>query len=607
MKVKASGKRPRSAKKGTAPGTINKMRKVEEDYEETENAAVLNNEEEETTQNSDNVAEGEVENRSTSDSEPEVQEGDQEKDKKEDKEEEKEKSDAKKTNENTEDRAQEHREGFFSSIRFEDLELCEQTKLALSEMKFKTLTKIQAESIPLMLKGKDLLGQAKTGSGKTLAYLLPAIELLYKTNFSPRNGTGVIVICPTRELALQVFDVAKDVLKYHSKTHGLLIGGAKRQTEAYKLEKGVNLLVATPGRLLDHLQNTKGFKFDNLLNLIIDESDCILRIGFEEEMNEIMRILPQNRQTALFSATQTKKVDDLARLSLKDPVMVSVHEEETHSTVGTLEQGYVVCEPDVRFRLLFTFLKKNMTKKVMVFFSSCNSVKFHSDLLNYVDIPVMDIHGRQKQQKRTTTYFEFCNADKGILLCTDVAARGLDIPNVDWIIQYDPPDLPEEYLHRVGRTARGAKSSGKALLFLLKEELGFLRYLKKRKVPLNEYEFPEEKLAKIQNQFEKLVERNYHLNRSARDAFKSYVQAYISHSFKEIYNANNLDMAKLGKCFGFTSAPVMNLNIKLNGKSSRNKKFKESVGGNKARFSKGYKTGGTNNGDRGQKSRGGKW
>jgi ATP-dependent RNA helicase DDX18/HAS1 len=146
----------------------------------------------------------------------------------------------------------------------------------------------------------------------------------------------------------------------------------------------------------------------------------------------------------LFSATQTTKVEDLARVSLnKAPLYINVDEHKVSSTVEGLEQGYVVCPSDSRFLVLFTFLKKNMSKKkILVFFSSCNSVKYHSELLNYIDIPVLDLHGKQKQQKRTNTFFEFCNADSGILLCTDVAARGLDIPAVDWIIQFDPPDDP---------------------------------------------------------------------------------------------------------------------------------------------------------------------
>jgi ATP-dependent RNA helicase DDX18/HAS1 len=202
----------------------------------------------------------------------------------------------------------------------------------------------------------------------------------------------------------------------------------------------------------------------------------------------------------LFSATQTTKVTDLARISLRPgPLYINVDEQKDASTVDMLEQGYVVCESDRRFMLLFTFLKRNLKKKVIVFFSSCNSVKYHAELLNYIDVPVLDLHGKQKQQKRTNTFFEFCNAPSGILLCTDVAARGLDIPKVDWIIQFDPPDDPRDYIHRVGRTARAGKA-GKSLLFLLPSELGFLRFLKVAKVPLNEYQFPQKKIADVQKQ-----------------------------------------------------------------------------------------------------------
>jgi ATP-dependent RNA helicase DDX18/HAS1 len=145
----------------------------------------------------------------------------------------------------------------------------------------------------------------------------------------------------------------------------------------------------------------------------------------------------------LFSATQTTKVEDLARAALKQaPLYINVHQHLTTATVEGLDQGYVVCSSEQRFLLLFTFLKRNLKKKVIVFFSSCNSVKFNAELLNYIDIPVLDLHGKQKQQKRSNTFIEFKNAEHGVLLCTDVAARGLDLPAVDWVIQFDPPDDP---------------------------------------------------------------------------------------------------------------------------------------------------------------------
>lgn len=439
--------------------------------------------------------------------------------------------------------------------------LSEPTLKGIQELGFSQMTEIQARCIPPALAGADLLAAAKTGSGKTLAFLIPAIELLFKVKFKPRNGTGVIVISPTRELAMQILGVAKSLLSHHSLTFGLVIGGANRKAETEKLSKGVNLLIATPGRLLDHLQNTKGFVFSNTQMLVIDEADRILEVGFEDEMKRIISILPKERQTLLFSATQTTKVDDLVRISfVNPPLYINVHAQEAVSTNNTLEQGYAILDSDQRFLLLFTFLKKySSKKKIIVFFSSCNAVKFYSELLNYIDVPVLDLYGKQKQAKRSNTFFEFMNRETGVLLSTDVAARGLDIPQVDWIIQYDPPDDPKEYIHRVGRTARAGKE-GKALLFLLPSEVGFLHYLKQAKVPLNEYDLPPpSKISNIQSQLETLIEKNYYLNRSARDGFASYLQAYASHSLKQIFDINAIDLVKVGRSFGFSVPPHVNI------------------------------------------------
>ncbi|KAH0815261.1 hypothetical protein GEV33_007529 [Tenebrio molitor] len=349
--------------------------------------------------------------------------------------------------------------------------------------------------------------------------------------------TGVIIISPTRELSMQTFGVLKELMKYHHHTYGLVMGGTSRQTEAQKLSKGINILVATPGRLLDHMQNTPDFLFKNLQCLVIDEADRILDIGFEEEMKQIINLLPKRRQTMLFSATQSKKTEALASLALKkEPIYVGVDDSKSEATVTGLEQGYVVCPSEKRLLVLFTFLKKNRKKKVM---------------------------GKQKQAKRTTTFFQFCNADSGILLCTDVAARGLDIPAVDWIVQYDPPDDPKEYIHRVGRTARGEGSSGHALLILRPEELGFLRYLKQAKVPLNEFEFSWNKIADIQLQLETLIGKNYFLNMSGKEAFKAYVRAYDSHHLKTIFDISTLDLTKVGLSFGFKVPPAVDLKVSV--------------------------------------------
>ncbi|KAJ0177836.1 hypothetical protein K1T71_006709 [Dendrolimus kikuchii] len=464
--------------------------------------------------------------------------------------------------------------GILSDQKFSSLEgkVCEATLMGIKDMGFTTMTEIQAKGIPPLLEGRDLVGAARTGSGKTLAFLIPAIDLIYKLKFKPRNGTGVIILSPTRELSMQTFGVLMELMKYHHHTYGLVMGGANRSTEAQKLSKGINILVATPGRLLDHLQNTPDFLYKNLQCLVIDEADRILEIGFEEEVKQIIKLLPKRRQTMLFSATQTKKTEALTALAVKhEPVYVGVDDHREQATVDSLEQGYIVCPSEKRMMVLFTFLKKNRKKKVMVFLSTCMSVKYHHELFNYIDLPVMSIHGKQQQTKRTTTFFQFCNADSGILLCTDVAARGLDIPAVDWIVQYDPPDDPKEYIHRVGRTARGLGTSGHALLFLRPEELGFLRYLKQSKVTLNEFEFSWNKVADIQLQLEKLISRNYFLNQSAKEAFKSYLRAYDSHHLKTIFDIDTIDLAKVSKSFGFTVPPAVELKVASKGPPQKRK------------------------------------
>jgi ATP-dependent RNA helicase DDX18/HAS1 len=447
-----------------------------------------------------------------------------------------------------------------SSKTFDEFGLSEKILDAIKEMKFTYLTQIQSLALPKLLEGRDLLGQAKTGSGKTLAFLIPSVELLVKASFKPRNGTGVIIISPTRELSIQSYGVVRELMKYHTQTHGLVIGGANRKSEADKLVKGVALLVATPGRLLDHLHNTRGFVYKNLKCLIMDEADRILQIGFEEEMHQILKLLPTDRQTMLFSATLSKNVQDLANVSFREkPVIVEV-KDQIDATVSTLQQGYVVCESDKRFLLLISFLHRNKDKKIIVFFSSCNAVKFYGELLNYIGFSVMDLHGKQKQKKRTATFFEFVEKTTGTLLCTDVAARGLDIPKVDWIIQYDPPDDPKEYIHRVGRTAR-AGSSGKALMILLPSELNFLKYLKLNKVTLNEYTFPPNKVVNVQAKLENVIEKNYYLHNSARQAYRSYLSSYLSHQLRDCYNVHDLDLQAVATSFGFSVPPKVDLNM----------------------------------------------
>ncbi|KJP85732.1 hypothetical protein AK88_04654 [Plasmodium fragile] len=463
----------------------------------------------------------------------------------------------------------ETKETFYSETKFEDLDICEALKKGLKELNFVTLTEIQAKCIPHFLNGKDILGAAKTGSGKTLAFLVPSINILYNIKFLPKNGTGVLIISPTRELCLQIYQVCKDLCKYIPQTNGIIIGGMSRNEEKKKFIHGINILIATPGRLLDHMQNTKEFIYKNLISLIIDEADRLLQIGFEEEINLIVKRLPKKRQTALFSATQTTKVENLIRLSLQKPIFIEVTTKI--ATVERLQQGYALVDEDKRFLLLFTFLKRNISKKIMVFFNNCMSVQFYNDLLNYIDIPTFCIHGKKKQNKRLKSFSEFSAAQSAILLCTNVAARGLDIPNVNYIIQYDPPDDSKEYIHRVGRTCRGKDSNGSAIIFLMKHELKFLNYLKFYNIPINQFAYNPSKLINVQSHIESIVTKNFHLHKMAREAFKSYLNGYITYALKDVFDVNNLNLLQTAKNFGLEAPPKVDLNLKLNVKK---RKFK---------------------------------
>lgn len=436
-----------------------------------------------------------------------------------------------------------------------------------TDFKFQSLTPIQSRCIPAALQGRDLLAEAKTGAGKTLAFLIPIVEVICRSGFRPSNGTAAVVIGPTRELCLQIEGVLLKLLKHFNGSITFLccIGGQSRSQEGFKLASGVMIVVASPGRLLDHLRLTTDWHTQNLLALAVDEADRLLDNGFEEDVREIVSLLPKKRQTLLFSATQTTRVEQLARISFhKVPYFISMKSKQERATVDTLEQGYVMCPSEKRLLVLYNFVKRNLKKKVIVFFSSRNSVSFHCELFNYIDVPCVAFHGKQKQHQRSATYMQFCNSPSGVLFTTDVAARGLDIPEVDWIIQFDPPDDPVKYVHRVGRTARAGKC-GNALMFLLPQEKLFLKYLyEDAKVSVNEYVFDLSKLKEgLQDQLESLVGSNYYLRTSARQAFEGYLLSYSSCQLKNVFLIHKLDLAMVAKGFALSEPPPIKIDLSV--------------------------------------------
>uniref|UniRef100_A0A8C0VVH8 ATP-dependent RNA helicase n=1 Tax=Cyanistes caeruleus TaxID=156563 RepID=A0A8C0VVH8_CYACU len=428
--------------------------------------------------------------------------------------------------------------------------------LGLQEAQYRVVTEIQRQTIGLALQGKDVLGAAKTGSGKTLAFIVPALELLYRQQWTSADGLGVLIISPTRELAYQTFKVLRKVGKNHEFSAGLIIGGKDLKEESERIHH-INMLICTPGRLLQHMDETSYFYASDLQMLILDEADRILDMGFADTMNAIIENLPKKRQTLLFSATQTKSVKDLARLSLKDPEYVWVHEKAKFSTPATLDQNYVVCELQQKVNMLYSFLRTHLKKKSIVFFASCKEVQYLFRVFCKLQpgLPVLALHGKQQQMKRMEVYTCFVRKKAAVLFATDIAARGLDFPAVNWVIQFDCPEDANTYIHRVGRTAR-YKEGGEALLVLLpSEEKGMVEQLAQRKVPISEIKINPEKLTDIQKRMQAFLAQDQELKEKAQRCFVSYLRSVYLMKNKEVFDVFKLPLAEYALSLGLAMAP----------------------------------------------------
>uniref|UniRef100_A0A8C3U5Y7 ATP-dependent RNA helicase n=1 Tax=Catharus ustulatus TaxID=91951 RepID=A0A8C3U5Y7_CATUS len=440
--------------------------------------------------------------------------------------------------------------------RFSDFPLSKKTLKGLQEAQYRVVTEIQRQTIGLALQGKDVLGAAKTGSGKTLAFIVPALELLYRQQWTSADGLGVLIISPTRELAYQTFKVLRKVGKNHEFSAGLIIGGKDLKEESERIHH-INMLICTPGRLLQHMDETSYFYASDLQMLILDEADRILDMGFADTMNAIIENLPKKRQTLLFSATQTKSVKDLARLSLKDPEYVWVHEKAKFSTPATLDQNYVVCELQQKVNMLYSFLRTHLKKKSIVFFASCKEVQYLFRVFCKLQpgLPVLALHGKQQQMKRMEVYTCFVRKKAAVLFATDIAARGLDFPAVNWVIQFDCPEDANTYIHRVGRTAR-YKEGGEALLVLLpSEEKGMVEQLTQRKVPISEIKINPEKLTDIQKRMQAFLAQDQELKEKAQRCFVSYLRSVYLMKNKEVFDVFKLPLAEYALSLGLAMAP----------------------------------------------------
>lgn len=443
-----------------------------------------------------------------------------------------------------------------SLTAFSDLPLSRATSAGLEASHFKTLTDIQAKAIPLALKGADCLGAAKTGSGKTLAFLVPVLEILYRRRWTQLDGLGALIISPTRELATQIFEVLRKIGRYHTFSAGLVIGGKSLQEERERLGR-MNILVCTPGRMLQHLDQTAAFDAGNLQVLVLDEADRIMDMGFQGTIDAIIEHLPPERQTLLFSATQTKRVSDLARLSLKDPEYIAVHEAAQSATPAKLQQHYVVTPLPEKLNTLYSFLRSNVKAKILVFMSSGKQVRFVYESFRRLQpgIPLLHLHGRQKQTARLDITSKFSSAKYSCLFATDVVARGLDFPAVDWVLQLDCPEDADTYIHRVGRTARYERD-GRAVLFLEpSEEEGMLKRFEQKKVPIERINVRQKKQQSIRDQLQNMCFKDPELKYLGQKAFMSYARSVHVQKDKEVFKLDQLPLEEFSASLGLPGAP----------------------------------------------------
>ncbi|EFA08391.1 putative ATP-dependent RNA helicase DDX55 homolog-like Protein [Tribolium castaneum] len=446
------------------------------------------------------------------------------------------------------------------------VKLHKEVQNAVKTLNFPTMTPIQAAAIPQLLNKKDVVAEAVTGSGKTLAFLIPLLQILKQRDKWKKAEIGALIISPTRELATQINQVLNQLLESISGiTSLLLVGGNSVEEDLNNLKcNGGNIIICTPGRFEDLLSRKSDFNLTlalkNLEILILDEADRLLDYGFRKSLDVILSYLPKQRRTGLFSATQTKQLQDLIRAGLRNPVLVSVSVKAEHSTPEKLENYYVVANNNNKLAALFAFLQSRDVQKAMLFLPTCAVVDFWSETFPCVfnDLPVLAIHGKMKE-KRKKIIERFKNSPKGLLLCTDVLARGIDIPEVDWVLQWDPPASASAFVHRVGRTARQGRQ-GSSLLFLLDTEESYVPFIEKnQRVKLDQLsDVSDTKMCEnLRDILQNLQKTDRDLMEKAKRAFVSHVRAYSKYECSLLLRIKEFPFGQVATSYGLLQLPKM--------------------------------------------------
>ena len=479
---------------------------------------------------------------------------------------------------------------------------------AVSSMGFKQTTPVQASTIPLFMTHKDVVVEAVTGSGKTLAFLIPVIEQLLRLGErTMKHHVGAIIISPTRELATQIHNVLLSLLAFHAPsaallntseevfegeeekelpprsstipvvTPQLLVGGSTSSAQdlSHFLTHSPNILIATPGRLLDLISSPRVYCSQSSFEvLILDEADRLLDLGFKDDLQKILCRLPKQRRTGLFSASVSEAVDQIVRVGLRNPVKVAVKVKSASTGAAdsripaSLSMHYVVCPASHHVPAIgkiFSGLKTTPNKTIL-FLSTCAAVDYIQHVLPCLlpsSFSFVPLHGKQIPATRAKNFNRFSSAiTPTILLTTDVAARGLDIPQVDFVLQVDPPSDPKVFLHRCGRAGRAGRR-GMSLLFLLPgQEEDYVRFLAVRKTPVSLLSEPAINVTNTEasaatDKIREVVKKDRALHDKSQRGFVSWVRAYSQHQASSIFRIEDIDWADQGNAWGLLKLPKM--------------------------------------------------
>lgn len=388
---------------------------------------------------------------------------------------------------------------------FSELKLIPELLESVQAMKFTKPTPIQAEAIPHALEGKDIIGLAVTGSGKTAAFAIPILQSLWHA----QTPYYALVLAPTRELAYQIKETFDALGSSMGVRAACLVGGMDMMDQARDLMRKPHIIVATPGRIVDHLEHTKGFSLRNLKYLVMDEADRLLDLDFGPELDKILRVIPRERNTYLFSATMTNKIEKLQRASLHNPVRIAVSSK--YQTADNLVQSMMLVSDGYKNTYLVHLLNEYMGKSMIIFTRTCAHSQRTALLARILGFEAVPLHGQLTQSQRLGSLNKFKSGRANILIATDVAARGLDIPSVDVVINYDIPTDSKAYIHRVGRTARAGRS-GKSISLVTQYDLEM--YLRIESVL-------EKKLPKDPSPSREVLDAlHYHVDRATAEAIK---------------------------------------------------------------------------------------